>query len=172
MNNKFSYGTTEVTLSQICDNDKVLNHIASYPKRWKVAFDFLENAGLRPGSIECGTYDLLPDAEVYAIVQEYLPKDADSCRFEAHHRYIDLQYVPVGTEKMGIAPPDVMKVSVPYVDDIEFYQAADVQGAEYDTTSPSKYFVFFPDDPHRPSMKNAEGSGKGTVRKIVIKIKN
>lgn len=157
-----------VELSEICDSAKTSAHIARYPGRWRAAFDFLADS--RVGQLAPGNYELLPDGEAFAIVSEYEPRPADSCRFEAHRRYIDLQYIVEGRERMGIARPDGLSVVEPYVNDIEFYAAEGVDGATYAVADPQSFFVFFPDDPHRPSIK-ADPADSAMVRKVVVKIK-
>lgn len=166
---QFTVGDKAVQLSEICDSAKTARHMAQYPERWQATFDYLQNTDL--AKLEAGTYDVLPDGEAFAIVSEYTPKEPDSCRFEAHRRYIDLQYLISGSERMGIARPEAMTVETPYVDDIEFYTPDGVEGALYDMATPADFFVFFPDDPHRPSMK-ADGDVPGApVKKVVVKIK-
>ena len=37
-------------------------------------------------------------------VSEYLTKNEEDAKFEAHHKYIDIQYVINGAEQMSITP--------------------------------------------------------------------
>ena len=52
-----------------------------------------------------GEYEII-GREVYAIVSEYVPKEEAECNFEAHRRYIDLQYLINGEERMGVTTLD------------------------------------------------------------------
>ena len=164
-----SCGERAIGLSAVCDSAKTAEHIAANPARWKAAFDFISSN--YKGDLAPGTYPLMPDDEVFAIVSEYVPKEADSCRFEAHRRYIDLQFIAAGREVMGVASPQGLTVVEPYVDDIEFYSPEGVESARYTGADSTVYFTFFPDDPHRPSMKAADADSADMVKKIVVKIK-
>ncbi|MCM1036796.1 MAG: YhcH/YjgK/YiaL family protein [Bacteroides sp.] len=160
-------GGRDIPLAAICDRAKTAAHIEAHPERWQAAMDYLRTTDLDLAAP--GTYELMPGGEAFAIVSEYVPRQADSCRFEAHRRYIDLQYVIAGTERMGITRPEGLSVAEPYVDDIEFYSPAGVQ-ADYATATPDSFFVFFPDDPHRPSMAPDDDAPAAPVKKVVVKI--
>jgi len=51
-------------------------------------------------SLPVGRYDIDGDA-VYALVQAYETHMPEECRWEAHYKYTDIQYVVAGSEKMG-----------------------------------------------------------------------
>jgi len=134
-------------------------------ERWDNSFRFLINNDL-PG-LELRRYEIDGD-NVYALVSEYLTKNEEDARYEAHQKYIDIQYVISGSEQIGIAPLSQKKeVLEPYntVNDIEFLT---VTGGENRQASPDRFFIFFPDDAHRPGMKDGENS---LVKKIVVKVK-
>src|SRR2546423_457006 len=61
-----------------------------------------------------GRYDL--DGErVYALVQQYTTKPVEQSQFEAHRRYIDVQYVHAGRETILWAPIATLgTVTMPY----------------------------------------------------------
>lgn len=153
----------KATPADCLDRQKMDAHFAAHPDRWKATFEFLKNTDLE--SLELGEYEIL-GRDVYAIVSEYLPKEAEDCRFESHKKYIDLQYLISGEEMMGVTATESLEVVVPYVEDIMFYTPEGVE-AVYEKAVPGKFFVFFPDDAHRPSMKSAEGV---SVKKVVVKV--
>ena len=155
-------------LAEICDSAKFSAHMAAHPDRWNAAFRFI-NQSIAEG-VAPGTYPILPDDEAYAIVSEYEPRPADSCRFEAHRKYIDLQYIVEGKELMGVTTPEGLAIEVPYTDDIEFYNPDGVE-ARYAEANSGAFFTFFPDDPHRPSMRISDSGNQPVVKKIVVKIK-
>jgi YhcH/YjgK/YiaL family protein len=101
-------------------------------------------------------------------VSEYISKNEESAQFEAHRKYIDIQYVVSGKELINIAPlASVKEVLTPYdaSKDIEFVT---VSKLIYLKASPSDFFIFFPGDAHRPGLKDGANA---PVRKIVIKVK-
>jgi YhcH/YjgK/YiaL family protein len=134
-------------------------------ERWDKAFMFLKNSDL--AKLEVKRYDIDGD-NLYAPVSEYLSKNEEDARFEAHKKYIDIQYVISGVEQIGVAPYSQKKeVLVPYDDakDIEFMT---VTGDVNYKATPDKVFIFFPSDAHRPGLKVGENS---LVRKVVLKVK-
>jgi len=134
-------------------------------ERWDKAFLFLANHDL--SGLEIKRYDIDGD-NLYAPVSEYLTKNEEDARFEAHKKYTDIQYVVSGKELIGIAPLSQKKdVLEPYdgTKDIEFLT---VSGGENRLAIPDRFFIFFPEDAHRPGLKDGENS---PVRKIVVKVK-
>lgn len=134
-------------------------------QRWDMAFKFLKTNDL--SKLELKRYDI--DGEnLYAMVSEYLSKNEETTNFEAHRKYIDIQYVISGKEIMNIAPLTTKKeVVTPYdmTKDIEFLTVDKI--SKFSAT-PSNFFIFFPTDAHRPGLKDGVNSN---VRKIVIKVK-
>lgn len=134
-------------------------------ERWDKAFVFLKNNDL--SKLELKRYDIDGD-NLYAPVTEYLTKNAEDARYEAHQKYIDIQYVISGKELIGAVPTTLKnEVLVPYdsTKDVEFFTVT--KGVDYKAT-PERFFIFFPSDAHRPSLKDGENS---QVKKIVVKVK-
>ena len=133
--------------------------------RWKKAFGFLKNTNLL--QLEVKRYDIDGD-NLYATISEYNTKNEESANFEAHRKYIDIQYVISGKEIMNIAPLSAVKdVITPYDEskDIEFVTVAK---KEDHLASQDNFFIFFPDDAHRPGLKDGVNA---PVRKVVIKLR-
>ena len=62
--------------------------------------------------VKPGRYDIDGDT-VYALVQEYDSKPKSEGFWEAHHAYLDVQYVASGAEHMGYRPVEGMEAN-PY----------------------------------------------------------
>lgn len=134
-------------------------------ERWNRAFEFLKNN--EPATLEIKRYDI-DDNNLYATVSEYVTKNEEDARYEAHRKYIDIQYVINGQELIGLAPLGNRIETLESYDpekDIEFLKVKD--GIKL-KAHPGRFFIFFPEDAHCPGMKDGENS---TVRKIVIKVK-
>jgi YhcH/YjgK/YiaL family protein len=134
-------------------------------ERWDKAFTFLKTSDLT--KLEIKRYDIDGD-NLYAPISEYQTKNPEDAKFEAHKKYIDIQYVISGTEQMSVAPMAQKKeVLVPYdaVKDVEFMT---VSGSSDYKATPERFFIFFPSDIHRPGVKTGENS---PVRKVVVKVK-
>ena len=102
---------------------------------------------------------------MYAPVSEYLTNNIEGSKFEAHQKYIDIQFVVTGKEQIGIAPISMKKeVLTPYdpTKDIEFMTVT--QGT-FLKAAPDRFFIFFPSDAHGPGLKDGENS---QVRKVVV----
>ena len=110
-----------------------------------------------------GRYELLFGA--YASVQQY--KTCYNRRFEAHRKYIDIQLLASGEERIFTAPLAAGVVEEPYIEkkDIGIYRCFNRISA-VDLTA-GQLVILFPEDLHAPSNSI---SGPTTVRKLVFKI--
>jgi YhcH/YjgK/YiaL family protein len=129
---------------------------------WDKAFAFLSRKDL--DTLSPGTYPI--DGEnVFAIISEYVPKDFEQTKWESHRKYIDLHYVIRGKEKIGVAPVSQAKVTEVYNEtkDIAHYETP----GKYYIAEPGTFFLFFPQEAHRPGIK---ADGSSPVKKLVIKI--
>jgi biofilm protein TabA len=130
---------------------------------WDKAFAFLADTH-KLDTIKPGTYPI--DANAYASVTDGPEKSPDVAKWESHRKNIDLQYIIRGKESMAMAPVTSATVIVPYNEkkDAANYTA----DGKYYVATPDEFFLFFPSEAHKPSMK-VEGYDE-PVKKIVIKI--
>ena len=101
---------------------------------------------------------------LFANVQTYSPR-AERGLFEAHRKYIDLQFILDGEEEIDVEPLSRTEVHAAYDPAIDFETRT---AAAYTTLRRKKFdcAVLFPEDVHRPGVKTVAD----TVRKIVVKI--
>jgi len=132
------------------------------PDLWTATFKYLKNDLM---TVEAGKYPLKGD-EAVAIVSEYQTKELEDAKWESHRKFIDLQYVIDGEEKMGLLPLQVAKLASDYQEDKDVILFGDQDG-EYYVANPDIFFLFFPDDVHRPCIRIGESK---PVKKLVIKI--
>lgn len=119
-------------------------------------------AGLAEGRHE------LDSDRLFAVVQRYVTKPPEQARWEAHHRYLDVQYVVEGSERIGYAPlAGGLPVAVPYdaEKDIVFY---DARGDLFHVRA-GQFAVFAPHDVHAPGLAAGDPPAPGHVLKIVVK---
>ena len=143
--------------------DKIENaslYYSLHPKL-KQAFDYIAQIDIH--SISVGKHEVDGDA-MYVLVQEYDTKLKEAGKWEAHHLYIDLQYVVQGAEGMGYANIHDLQQGE-YIPEEDFLPLfGDGQQIELR----SGYFVLlFPEDAHMPGMAIGKPA---SVRKIVLKI--
>jgi biofilm protein TabA len=148
----------------IFDNIKNCKRYENANNAFNKAFDFLKREDLR--MLSPGRYEIDGD-NIFALVQAYDTKNIDSKDYEVHKRYIDLQYMLKGEERMGYNQITNLFEIKPYDD------AADamVMGGDkimYDLTE-GEFFIFFPEEPHMPGIMRDE---KREVTKVVIKIRD
>ena len=130
---------------------------------WDKALAFLNDPKL--DTIAPGKYSIDGD-NVYATITLGPSKEFEKSAWESHRNYIDLQYVIKGEEKIGVAPVSsatVIKLYDPTKDAANY--TAD---SKYYIATSGEFFLFFPNDAHRPNIKV---EGYDTVKKLVVKIK-
>lgn len=104
--------------------------------------------------------------QVYALVQDNITKPLAEGVWEAHRKYIDVQFVAAGVEQMGWANLNSLTVKKPYDADGDY---ALFEGSGSLLTVPAGSFaVFFPNDGHIPGV--AVNDQPSAVRKIVVKV--
>ncbi|WP_201979634.1 YhcH/YjgK/YiaL family protein [Hymenobacter rubidus] len=130
---------------------------------WDKAFAYFRDTNL--DQLAPGKYPVDGDV-VFASVTENPTKDFANTNWESHRKYIDLQYVVQGAEKIGVVPMAKATVTKPYEEarDAANYSA---EGKLYEA-KPGTIYIFFPQDVHRPNIK-ADGFDKD--KKLVIKVK-
>ncbi len=133
-------------------------------ERFRKGYEFLRTADLKV--LPLGRVEIDGD-EVFANVQEYTTMAADTCRFEAHDRYFDIQYVVEGREQFGYVKRSGLVEAMPYdkEQDLVFYQ----DPAEYGSIllTAGDCAVAAPEDAHKP---RCIAGAPCKVRKIVLKI--
>jgi len=131
---------------------------------WDKSFEFLADKA-KLDTLKPGIYPI-DGKNAYASITDDPEKKEETARWESHRKYIDLQYVIRGKEKIGVSPLDSATVTEPYNDakDAAHYSAA----GKYYIATPAEFYLFFPSEAHRPNLKV---DGYDTVKKLVIKIK-
>lgn len=147
-------------------------------------YDTLENAGLYCGAdtslVEAfnyirafdpatadGRYDILGN-DIYAMVASYETSPAAWRPFEAHERYLDVQVLLEGVERMDVALNEAMEITQPYsdADDVTLFATPEQYSSL--VMKPGFFAVFYPHDVHRPGC---DLDGKAAVRKLIVKVR-
>ena len=147
----------------ILDNIKNCKKYEGLNKNFEKAFQFLKREDLE--TLALGKYEI-DGEDVFAMVQEYETKDLENAKYEAHKKYIDIQYMLQGTENMGYSSIDKLEITSPYSEekDIMFLEG-DVKLIVLNTKD---FFVLFPEDAHMPGMTIKE---KAKVKKVLVKVR-
>ena len=106
--------------------------------------------------------------DFFFLIQEYDAKEPEVARFEAHKKYVDIQYIVEGKESMEVCPVSIMEVMNSYnpEKDVEHYHNKE-NVAKVVVTS-GGYAIFYPWDAHKPGVRVGDNK---KVKKIVGKVK-
>ena len=128
-----------------------------------LGLEFLTNA---TPDIDNGAYELSP--RVKAIVSEYKTMEVNEYGFEAHKKFIDIQFLLKGSEKICCLPIEQLKKTKTYSEenDAAFY-ASNTNPIEM-TLGNGYFAIFYPQDGHMPQLCVNEPVD---VKKVVIKVR-
>lgn len=130
--------------------------------RLAVALRFLVSPAA--AKLEIGRHPIDGD-NIFVMVQEYRTQPREERFWETHRRYIDIQFMQSGVERMGFAPAERMKVIEPYDSEKDFTK---LDGAgQFIDVAAGTFTIFMPHDAHMGGVVVAEPE---MVRKIVIKV--
>ncbi len=104
--------------------------------------------------------------QIFALVQDNTTKPRAEGVWEAHRRYIDVQFVAAGAEEMGWASINNLTVKKPY-DEAADYALFEGNGSFIHVPAGS-FTIFFPEDGHIPG--SAISDVPSAVRKVVVKV--
>jgi YhcH/YjgK/YiaL family protein len=112
-----------------------------------------------------GVYQI--NHRVKVIVSEYETKIENEHGFEAHRKFIDIQYLLSGKERIACLPIEELIEAKPYSEekDAAFYSE---KTSPINLTIGDDYFaIFFPQDGHKPQLCIDKPM---VVKKVVIKV--
>jgi YhcH/YjgK/YiaL family protein len=126
------------------------------------AFKFLITTDLK--KFEPGTFEI-DGKEIFAMFSAYETHPVDELKWEAHKKYLDIQVLIEGDEKMGFAPLWSVKEVISYNEakDIAFYTGS----GDFVTLGVGQFVIFMPQDAHQPCIQKDRPA---PVKKVVIKL--
>jgi biofilm protein TabA len=156
--------SSRATADMILDSLTRASSYRGLGPRLAAGFDYL--TGFDPAT-PTGRH-FIDGEDLFAVVDEYDTGPATEKRFESHLRYVDIQYVVSGRERILHAPADTLHVETPYDEerDIAFYQ--DPPASSSFLLLPGHFAIFFPADGHKPGCM---AGGRDAVRKVVLKVR-
>lgn len=131
--------------------------------RIAAALRYLQETDL--ANVELGRRDIIGD-DCYALAQEYDTKSAEGVSWEAHGKYIDVQFIVSGQERMGYANMEALDVSPVYDEDKDVVRASG-EGDLF-LARAGTFVIFMPQDAHIPGIAVSEPE---RVRKVVVKVR-
>lgn len=145
----------------ITDNIKNAGLYAGLSERFHRAFAYLTETDLT--TLPTGRTEL-DGRNLYVLIQEYSSKLPGAGKWEAHKRYIDIQYIISGAERIGYAilPRLVQGAYDPVKDFVPLSGDGD-----WVTLGAGDFMVLWPNDGHMPGMAIDAST---PVRKAVVKV--
>lgn len=130
--------------------------LACMPEALKTALKYLRSSDFQ--SMPVGNYDL-QGKDIYIQVFDLETKDEEDARPEVHRQYIDVQFSVEGKEIIGFArDTGNNKIAEDLLEnkDVLFYEP--VENENRLIMIPGSFAIFFPQDVHRPGIRNGEKS--------------
>lgn len=150
----------------IVDHLKNIEKYRGINQNFDLAIDYILNNQLL--SISSGRYEI-DGTNLYLLRDSYIPKGIESCYFEGHQKYADIQIVLKGYEYFGYCHkgnPGIIALT-PYLEDkdVEKYEIKDFTKV---FLQEQMFAIVFPDDLHMPKLAKDRGI---QVEKVVFKVK-
>ena len=147
----------------IFDRREYAEKYAALHEKFAEAFAFIGRA--EKENLPVGRYEL--DGErLFAMVQEYDTKAPGL--FEAHRKYIDIQFIVSGKELIGYTNISKLEPDCEYDGEKDFILYKRAECSTELILENGDFAVFFPEDGHMPGVMVNESS---PVVKIVVKVK-
>ena len=99
---------------------------------------------------------------------KYFTKNENEKFWESHKKYLDVQIMINGTEKVAIS--DIRNMEVKSFDSEKDLVILEGEKAFDVVMKTGDVFVFFPNDVHKPELNVSENDNSGSIRKIVTKV--
>lgn len=133
-------------------------------KRIDAAVEYISKLGFQ--NLNKGKYEVSPD--FYYTVQEYTAFDNKESQYESHRKYIDIQFIYEGVERLLITDITNLLPSDSYdnIKDVIHYSGGDNLSSMILTAG--SYAILFPKDAHKPERFLGQ---ECTIKKIVGKVK-
>lgn len=121
-------------------------------------------------ALEIGRHDITDN--IFMNVMEVKSEPAEARKAEIHRKYLDIQVLISGEEKMefGVTAPDLADYE-PYNEESDYQLTLAGKDIDFKSTvvlRPKMFVVFLPYEPHKPCC-NIDGKS-GTIKKLVVKI--
>jgi YhcH/YjgK/YiaL family protein len=149
----------KMILDKISNSSSYVNTHPLFAKAFAYLEDYLKNP------VAPGKYEICGD-DLYVMVQDYETREEGL--LEVHRKYIDIQCMVEGVEKMYYAQFQDLEAEADYDEkgDAQFLKEFD-NCLEF-LFKAGDFAIFFPQDAHKPSMNP---DGKVNAKKLVFKVK-
>lgn len=149
----------------ILDKIEFFERYFAVSKDFKIGFDFIKKA--LKENLPAGKYEI--DGErLFAMIQEYETREWKEPFFEGHRKYIDLQFIAEGEERIDVVDIEKAASFKPYDAAIEAEFFAPKGETHVCKLSSGDFAIFFPEDLHQPGLRTGKDACK--MKKIIVKV--
>lgn len=135
-----------------------------YPEAIQTALKYLNDNDFT--TMETGVYEI-QGKDIYAQVFDAVTEPSNKKRPEVHEKYLDVQFLASGKERLGFTPDTGNYIVDERIDERDLIFYKDVENESFIESTPGCFCVFFPTDVHRPAVASGDSM---TVRKVVVKV--
>ena len=146
-------------------NDEIQNK--SLAKDIRFCIEFAKKNENKILSLVNGSYDVGYN-NIKMNLGKYFTKSENEKFWESHKKYLDVQIMINGTEKVAIN--DIRDMKVKSFDEEKDLTILEGNKAFDIVMKTGDVLVFFPNDVHKPELNVSENDNSGNIRKIVTKV--
>ena len=146
-------------------NDEVQNKRLA--KDIQFCIEYAKKKENRILSLVHGSYDVGYN-DIKMNIGKYFTKSENEKFWESHKKYLDVQIMINGTEKVAIN--DIRDMEVKSFDEEKDLTILEGDKAFDIVMKTGDVLVFFPNDVHKPELNVSENDDSGNIRKIVTKV--
>ena len=161
---RISYLYIEGSFVMIFSSIHTKDDFKNYPAAVQRAIEYLKNNDFT--KMETGVYEI-EGKLMYAQVFDAETEPLEARKPEYHEKYLDVQFLVTGREKLGFTPDTGNYEVAERYDERDLIFVKDVENEGFITSTPGCFCVFFPTDIHRPQVADGEPM---KVRKVVVKV--
>lgn len=143
--------------------DKIEN-ISKYEQIPNYVVNFVNSLNL---NTKIGKYEL--NNNEFVNIEEYETKNISKAKFEAHKKYIDIQILLTGSERIYIKSVNNLKYPMTYDNnkDIMFFEDS-IENSDYVTLDGTNFALIYPHEAHAPQVST--NNDNYSVKKVVVKL--
>jgi YhcH/YjgK/YiaL family protein len=149
----------------IADLQNFIRYNGSNSANIKTAVSWLASTDLK--SLATGRYEIDGD-NVFAMVSQYATKPVEEGKYEYHKKYIDLQYLTRGSEKVYVVDSSTVHLAEPFDDTQDFVLGSSESPAHCIVLGNGLLILLDPKDAHMPCIDCEKTHCQ--VTKVVVKI--
>ena len=140
------------------------NRSIVFPSAIEKALEYLKSHDFT--TMEPGVYEI-EGKDIYAQVFDAETQPVEKQRPEVHEKFIDVQFLASGKERLGFTPDTGNYEVAERIDERDLIFYKEVKDEGYIEARPGTFSIFFPEDVHRPACISGESM---VVRKVVVKV--